>query len=67
LAVWGVSPDWLKPKGHESIIRRLGEAAAPAEGGVRAVTGLCIYTLAFALQLTKMTENLSQGIRKALG
>jgi hypothetical protein len=34
---------------------------------VRAVLRLCIYTLAFALQLRKITENLSQGIRKALG
>jgi hypothetical protein len=30
--------------------------------GVRAVPRLC-YTLAFALQLRKITENLSQGIR----
>jgi hypothetical protein len=66
LAVWGASPDWLKPNGHASIIRRLGEAAATAEG-VRAVPRLCIYTLAIALQLRKITENLSQGIRKALG
>jgi hypothetical protein len=67
LAVWRVSPDWLKPKGYASIIRRLGEAAATAEGGVRAVTRLCIYTLAFALQLRKITENICQGIRNALG
>jgi hypothetical protein len=35
--------------------------------GVRAVPRLCIYTLAFALQLRKITENLSHGIRNALG
>jgi hypothetical protein len=34
---------------------------------VRAVPRLCIYTLALALQLRKITEKLSQGIRKALG
>jgi hypothetical protein len=54
LAVWGVSPDWLKPKGYASIIRRLGEAAAPAEwvgvgGAVRAPSlhlypGICLTT-----------------------
>jgi hypothetical protein len=32
LAVWGLSPDWLKPKRYATIIRRLGEAAAPAVG-----------------------------------
>jgi hypothetical protein len=31
------------------------------------VPHLCIYTLAFALQLRKITENLSQSFRKALG
>jgi hypothetical protein len=35
--------------------------------GVRAVPRLCIYTLAFDLQQTKSTVNLSQGIRRALG
>jgi hypothetical protein len=35
--------------------------------GLQSVPRLCIYTLAFALQLRKITENLSQGIRKALG
>jgi hypothetical protein len=35
--------------------------------GVRAVPRLCIYTLAFALQLRKIKENLTHGIRKALG
>jgi hypothetical protein len=34
---------------------------------VRGVSRLCICTLALALQLRKITENLSQDIRKALG
>ena len=49
------------------VIRCLGEAAAPGGGELRAVPRLCIYTLAFALQLRKITENLSQGSRMALG
>jgi hypothetical protein len=36
-------------------------------GGVRAVPRLCIYSVTFALQLSKITENLSQVSRKALG
>jgi hypothetical protein len=36
----------------------------PAWGGK---CGPCPYTLAFALQLRKITENLSQGSRKAVG
>jgi hypothetical protein len=46
--------------------RRLGEAAAPGEGSAGRATTLH-YTLAFALQLKRITENLSQGSRKVLG
>jgi hypothetical protein len=35
--------------------------------GVQAVHLLCIYTLAFATQLMKITENFSQVIRNDLG
>jgi hypothetical protein len=45
---------------------RLGEAAEPAER-VPEVRRLCIYSLAFALQLRKITEILIQFIRKARG
>jgi hypothetical protein len=52
LAVGGVSPDWLKPKGYVTIIRRLGEAAAPMEGGggagrapsLHLYPGICLTT-----------------------
>jgi hypothetical protein len=33
LAVWYLSPDWLKPDGYATIIRRLGEADTPGERG----------------------------------
>jgi hypothetical protein len=49
-----------------TIIRRLGEAAAPG-GGNAGRAPSCHYTLAFALQLRKITEHLSQGSRKVLG
>jgi hypothetical protein len=68
LAVWVLSPDRLSRKLNvRDFFRHLGEAAAPGWG----VCGPCLdfasYTLAFALQLRKITENLSQGSRKALG
>jgi len=55
LAVWVLSPDWLRWSCH------------PWGRGVRAVPRLCILYPGFALQLRKITENLSQGSRKALG
>jgi hypothetical protein len=68
LAVWGVSPDWLKPKRYASIIRRLGEEAAPAErgGGAGRAPSLHRYP-GICLTTEEITENLSQSIRKALG
>jgi hypothetical protein len=62
----GCEPNWLKYERYASIIRRLGETTA-YEHVVRDVPRFCIYTLAFALQLRKITENISQVIRKALG
>jgi hypothetical protein len=53
-----------------TFVRRLGETAAP--GGEGREEGwqcpdFASYTLAFVLQLRKMTDNLIQGNRKALG
>ena len=46
---------------------RLGEAAAPGGGECGPCPDFASNTLAFALQLRKITENLSQGNRRALG
>jgi hypothetical protein len=50
-------------------IRHLGEAATPVtrRGGGPCPIFATYYTLAFALQLRKIMENLSQGIQKVLG
>jgi hypothetical protein len=58
LAVRVLSPDFF---------RRLGEAAAPGGGEWGPCPDSASYTLAFALQLRKITENLIQGNRRALG
>jgi len=52
---------------YATFVRRVGEAAAP--GGVEywPCPDFASNTLAFALQLRKITENLSQGNRMALG
>jgi hypothetical protein len=63
LAVWGLSPDWLKHKGYATIIRRLDEAGVLLKwvpGGLHIYPSIC-------LKLRKITEILSQGDRKALG
>jgi hypothetical protein len=52
--------------GGMQLVRRLGEAATPG-GECRPCPDFANYTLAFALQLRKITENLSQGSRKGLG
>jgi hypothetical protein len=52
---------------YATFVRRLGEAAAPGGGECGQCPDFASYTLAFALQLSKITENLSQGNRKALG
>jgi len=65
LAVWVLSPDWLSRKA--TFVRRLGEVAAPGEGSAGRAPTLHLTPWHFALQLRKITENLSQGNRKALG
>jgi len=68
LAVWFLSPNWLSPKlGVSDFSRRLGEAAAPGGSECGPCHDFASYTLSFALELRKITENLSQGNRKALG
>jgi hypothetical protein len=69
LAVWVLSPDWLSRKLGvcDFFPRRLGEAAAPGEGECGPCPDFASHTLAFALQLRKITENLSHGNRKGLG
>jgi len=47
--------------------RRLGKAAAPGGGESGQCPDFASNTLAFVLQLWKITENLSQGNRMALG
>jgi hypothetical protein len=46
---------------------RLGEAAAPGGGECGLCPDFAYYTQAFALQLRKITENLSQSSQKSLG
>ena len=68
LAVWVLSPDWPCRKLQVwDFIRRLGEATAPGGGECWPCPDFATCTLAFALQRRKITENLSQGSRKALG
>jgi hypothetical protein len=65
LAVWDVSTDWLKHKGYASIIKRLGDAAAPAEGVVGRAPSFHLYR---GICITNNeNEGKPQGIRKALG
>jgi hypothetical protein len=52
---------------YVSFVRLLGEATAPGGGECGLCPNFASYTLAFALQLRKITENLSQGNQKALG
>jgi len=68
LAVWVLSPDWPSRKLQVCVSSRsLGEAAAPGGGECGPCPDFASYTLAFALQLRKITKNLSQGSRKAFG
>jgi len=68
LAVWVLSPDCLSCKLEVcNTVRRLGEAAVPGGGECRPCPDFDSYTLAFALLLRKIVENLSQGNRRVLG
>jgi len=65
LAVWVPSPDWLRRKSDfcqalKWSLRAWGRECGPCPD-------LTSYTLALALQLRKITVNLSQGSRKVLG
>jgi len=52
---------------YATLVRRLGEAAAPGGDECGPCPDFASNTLAFALQLKKITENLSQGNRRAYG
>ena len=52
---------------YVTFVRRLGEAAAPGGGKCGPCSDFASNTLAFALQLRKIAENLRQGNRMALG
>ena len=52
---------------YMTFVRRLGEAAASGGGECGPCPDFASSTLAFALQLGKITENLSQSNRMALG
>jgi len=68
LAVWVLSPDWPSRKMQVyDFSRRLGEAAMPEGGECGPCPDFASHALALALQLRKITENLSQGSRKAIG
>jgi len=61
----GSEPRLAQSQNAPFSFRGLGEAAM-SEGGCGQWPDFASYTLAFALQLRKITENLSQGSRKAL-
>ena len=69
LAVWVSEPRLaLSHTGcYATFVRRLGEAAAPGGGEGGPCPDLALNTLAFALQLRKITEILSQGSGRAFG
>jgi len=70
-AVLVLSPDWLCRKLEVCDFFPGAWVKPPRLGGGGGGCGPCpdfaSYTLAFALQLRKITENLSQGNQKALG
>jgi len=68
LAVWVLSPGWPSHKLQVcDFFRHLSEATAPGGRECGPCPDFASYILAFALQLRKITENLSQGNWKALG
>jgi len=52
---------------YATFVRRLGDAAAPGGGECGPCPDFASNTLAFALQRRKITGNISQGNRMALG
>jgi phage tail sheath protein FI len=54
-------------EGVRLFFRRLGEAAALGGGEYGPCPDLASYTLAYALQLRKITENFRLGSRTGLG
>ena len=69
LAVGVLGPDWLCRKLGECDFFPGTQVKPPrlGGGGCGPCPDFASYTLAFALQLRKTTENLSQGTQKALG
>jgi len=65
LAVWVPSTDWLCRKRRYQVLRRTRRTWG--EGNCGPCPDFELNTLAFALQLRKITENLSQGSRIELG
>jgi hypothetical protein len=60
LAVWVLSPDWQSRKLEIcDFFRRLVKAAASGGGECGPCSDIASYTLAFALQLRRITEILS--------
>jgi hypothetical protein len=56
LAVWVPNPDWLcRYWSYATFVRRLGEAATPGGGKCGPRPDFASNTLAFALQLRKIT------------
>jgi len=61
LAVWVLSPEWHSRKLQVcDFSRRLGEAAASGGGECGPCPDFASNTLAFTLQLRKITENFIQ-------
>jgi hypothetical protein len=63
LAVWVLSPDWLSRK--SDFCQALWWSRRAWRGECGPCPDFALYTLAFALQLRKITENLSQGSKNA--
>ena len=63
LAVWVPSPDWC----YATFVSVLGEAATHGRVKCGPCADFASNTLAFALHLRKITENLSQGNGRAIG
>jgi len=68
LAAWfRAETDSLAYRCYATFVRPLGEAAALAGGKCGPCPDFASNTLAFAIQLRKIMENLSQLNRRALG